>query len=154
MKKQFIDMRTDYTEQLDQIEKAFLRERNDIIQNNETEVKSLLKQQEKLEKKYQEDRSREEENYNNQIEKLKTQDANDQSEQKIKLEKEMQTLQKCMEDMKAVYRLNEEKLDFNHKVLKDREAVNKNTIEGLKKRERRMKNILRNVKEKFEIQSK
>lgn len=50
MKKQFIDMRTDYTEQLDQIEKAFLRERNDIIQNNETEVKSLLKQQEKLEK--------------------------------------------------------------------------------------------------------
>jgi len=31
MKKQFIDMRTDYTEQLDQIEKAFLRERNDII---------------------------------------------------------------------------------------------------------------------------
>ena len=36
--------------------------------------------------------------------------------------------------MKAVYRLNEEKLDFNHKVLKDREAVNKSTIEGLKKR--------------------
>lgn len=66
----------------------------------------------------------------------------------------MQTLQKCMEDMKAVYRLNEEKLDFNHKVLKDREAVNKNTIEVLKKRQRRMKNILRNVKEKFEIQSK
>lgn len=85
---------------------------------------------------------------------MKTQDANDQSEQKIKLEKEMQTLQKCMEDMKAVYRLNEEKLDFNHKVLKDREAVNKNTIEGLKKRQRRMKNILRNVKEKFDIQSK
>jgi dynein regulatory complex protein 1 len=100
------------------------------------------------------DRERKEEDYNNQIERLKTQDANDQSEQKIKLEKEMQTLQKCMEDMKAVYRLNEEKLDFNHKVLKDREAVNKNTIEGLKKRQRRMKNILRNVKEKFDIQSK
>jgi dynein regulatry complex protein 1 len=58
MKKQFIDMRTDYTEQLDQIEKAFLRERNDIIQNNETEVKSLLKQQEKLEKEYMTARNR------------------------------------------------------------------------------------------------
>ena len=66
----------------------------------------------------------------------------------------MQTLQKCMEDMKAVYRLNEEKLDFNHKVLKDREAVNKNTIENLKKKQRKMKNMLRTVKEKFEIQSK
>jgi hypothetical protein len=29
----------------------------------------------------------------------------------------MQILEKCMEDMKAVYRLNEEKLDFNTKVL-------------------------------------
>ena len=82
---------------------------------------------------------------------MKTQDANDQSEQKIKLEKEMQTLQKCMEDMKAVYRLNEEKLDFNHKVLKDREAVNKNTIEGLKKRQRRMKNILHNNKSHWKL---
>ena len=58
MKKQFIDMRTDYTEQLDQIEKAFLTERNDIIHNNETEVKSLLKQQEKLEKEYMTARNR------------------------------------------------------------------------------------------------
>lgn len=72
MKKQFIDMRTDYTEQLDQIEKAFLRERNDIIQNNETEVKSLLKQQEMLEKKFMGERNRQEEDYNNQIERLKT----------------------------------------------------------------------------------
>jgi hypothetical protein len=30
-----------------------------------------------------------------------------------------------MEDMKAVYRLNEEKLEFNYRVLKEREKVNK-----------------------------
>ena len=35
------------------------------------------------------ERNRQEEDYNNQIERLKTQDANAQSEQKIKLEKEM-----------------------------------------------------------------
>jgi len=29
----------------------------------------------------------------------------------------MQILEKCMEDMKAVYKLNEEKLDFNRQVL-------------------------------------
>lgn len=55
-----------------------------------------------------------------------------------------------MEDMKAVYRLNEEKLEFNHKVLKEREKVNSNTIMGLKNKDRRNRDILRTVKEKFE----
>jgi dynein regulatory complex protein 1 len=55
-----------------------------------------------------------------------------------------------MEDMKAVYRLNEEKLEFNHKVLKEREKVNSNTITGLKNKDRRSRDILRTVKEKFD----
>ena len=59
-----------------------------------------------------------------------------------------------MEDMKAVYRLNEEKLDFNQRVLKERETVNKSAIEGLKKRERKFRDVLRTVKEKFEAQTK
>lgn len=59
-----------------------------------------------------------------------------------------------MEDMKAVYRLNEEKLEFNHKVLKEREKVNSNTIAGLKNKDRRSRDILRTVKEKFDAQSK
>ena len=59
-----------------------------------------------------------------------------------------------MEDMKAVYRLNEEKLEFNHKVLKEREKVNTNTIAGLKKKDRTNRSHLRTVKEKFEAQSK
>jgi len=58
-----------------------------------------------------------------------------------------------MEDMKAVYRLNEEKLEFNHKVLKEREKVNSNTINGLKAKDRRNKDILRTVKDKFNKQS-
>lgn len=72
MKKQFIDMRTDYSEQLDQIEKAFLRERNDIIQNNETEIKALLKQQKKLDEEFMLQRNQKEEEFNNAIEQLKT----------------------------------------------------------------------------------
>ncbi len=45
----------------------------------------------------------------------------------------MQILEKCMEDMKAVYKLNEEKLDFNLKVLTERENVNKSTEQQLTK---------------------
>lgn len=45
----------------------------------------------------------------------------------------MQVLQKCMEDMKAVFRLNEEKLKFNHNVLGQRERVNEKEIVKLVK---------------------
>jgi len=39
-----------------------------------------------------------------------------------------------MEDMKAVFRLNEEKLDFNKKVLNEREKANENHKKNLKDR--------------------
>ena len=51
-----------------------------------------------------------------------------------------------MEDMKAVYRLNEEKLEFNHRVLAEREQVNSIQIQSLKKKERKFKEVLATVK--------
>lgn len=43
----------------------------------------------------------------------------------------MQILEKCMEDMKAIYTLNEEKLKFNYEVLFEREGVNKKMMKVL-----------------------
>lgn len=151
---QFNEMRRDYGDQLNAIEKAFYDERYQILKKNEEEVKQLFDDHKKLEEQFLKRRADDEEYYSKQLEELRTKDANDQAEQKIKLEKEMQILEKCMEDMKAVYRLNEEKLEFNHKVLKERQKVNSNTINGLKNKDRRNRDILRTVKEKFEAQSK
>ena len=61
----------------------------------------------------------------------------------------MQILEKCMEDMKAVYKLNEEKLDFNLKVLTERENVNKSTEQQLTKWLRKHQENLRIIKKKF-----
>lgn len=154
MRKQFNDMRLDFCDQLNHIENAFKEERNQILKKNDEEIKYLFDKHKKTEEKFLKQRADDEEAYAKQLEDLRTKDANDQAEQKIKLEKEMQILEKCMEDMKAVYRLNEEKLEFNYKVLKEREKVNSNTELGLKNKERRNKDILRTVKEKFEAQSK
>lgn len=154
MKFQFNQMRTDYSDQLNNIEKSFYDERSQILKRNEDEIKHLFEEHKKLEEHFQHKRADDEESYSKQLEELRSKDANDQAEQKIKLEKEMQILEKCMEDMKGVYRLNEEKLEFNLKVLKEREKVNNNTVASLKAKERRNKDILRTVKEKFERQSK
>ena len=64
----------------------------------------------------------------------------------------MQIVEKCMEDMKAVYRLNEEKLDLNTKVLQERASVNKKTEDILKNRERKFNEIVRQVKRNYKIE--
>ena len=114
MSSQFTDRREDYADQLVNIEASFNTERQKILTRNMEEIKGLFQEQKELEEKFMEQRQAKEDEYNQELEQLRTSDANDQAEQKIKLEKEMQVLQKCMEDMRAVYRLNEEKLYFNH----------------------------------------
>lgn len=61
----------------------------------------------------------------------------------------MQTLEKCMEDMKAIFKLNDEKLTFNFTVLRQREKVNKTTSDNLKKRKGEIMQTVRDEKAKF-----
>jgi hypothetical protein len=50
-----------------------------------------------------------------------------------------------MEDMKAVFNLNKEKLSFNHNVLGQRERVNKKEIKKLEKTKRKAEGTFREV---------
>lgn len=54
-----------------------------------------------------------------------------------------------MEDMKAVYKLNEAKLEFNLQVLNEREKVNTTTKQSLVKRDRKHQETLREYKDRF-----
>ena len=118
---------------MDQIEQHFSKERQDILARNDEQIKDLFQQCRAEEEQYAKDKRLMQEENNKELELLKTTHANDQADQKIKLEKEMQVLQKCMEDMKAVFRLNEEKLSFNRSVLGQRELVNKREIKKLER---------------------
>jgi len=86
------------------------------------------------------------------LEDVMSQDANKQAEQKIKLETEMQILEKCMEDMKAVYRLNQEKLGFNYDVLNERQQVFQKQKKGLKSKLNKDTQKLREELEQFKNQ--
>jgi len=81
-----------------------------------------------------------------------SQDANNQGKQKITLETEMQILEKCMEDMKAVYKLNQEKLGFNYEVLNERQTVFNRQKKGLRNKLQRDKGIFRLANIQFETQ--
>ena len=61
----------------------------------------------------------------------------------------MQTLEKCMEDMKAIFKLNDEKLRFNYSVLKQREKVNDATAKLLRKKKGETMSLVRAIKKRF-----
>ena len=153
MKYQYQRMREDYNNQLKTIEAEFENERADILARNLKEIEDLFTEHRVLENNYLTQRQHDEEENAKQLEDVMSQDANKQNEQKIKLETEMQILEKCMEDMKAIYTLNEEKLKFNYEVLFEREGVNKKMMKTLQNRRRRAKITLSEVTKQFRIQS-
>ena len=106
MKDQFIAMRESYTTELNNIESEFDRERRDVLERNKIEVEHLFKEHRDVEQEFLNKRQEQENDNAADLDSTMRQDANKQAEQKIKLETEMQILEKCMEDMKAVYKLN------------------------------------------------
>ncbi len=52
MKFQFNQMRTDYSDQLNNIEKAFYDERSQILKNNEDEIRRLFEEHRKTEENF------------------------------------------------------------------------------------------------------
>ena len=59
---------------------------------------------------------------------------------KIQSETEIQNCEKCFEDMKALYQLNAEKLNYNFKVLSEKKTENTQLKSELKKKERFFQN--------------
>ena len=132
--KQFEDMRSDYSDQLKQIEQEFERERTSILDQNDANIRALFDEHKQIEQDYLNQRQVQESQNAIDLEQVMSQDANKQAEQKIRLETEMQILENCMEDMKAVYKLNEEKLTFNLRVLRQRSTVLTKTKKVMKKK--------------------
>lgn len=86
------------------------------MENHKSELESLFKKHMELERQFIEERDEREEKFTKTIEKVRTEDAKTYADMKISLETEIQNLEKCLEDMKALYQLNQEKLDYNLKV--------------------------------------
>lgn len=59
-----------------------------------------------------------------------------------------------MEDMKAIFKLNDEKLKFNFRVLTERQRVNESTNSTLKKKKDRVMQAVRDVKLEYEVKQK
>ncbi|KAJ3303604.1 hypothetical protein HDV03_003681 [Kappamyces sp. JEL0829] len=133
MDVQFKNHQVALMEEAEQIERAFVEERTELITANARETDKLFETRKSNEAHYMEERGERIEDYIKQLEQLRVNDSEEYNLVKIKLETDVQVLEQQLQQMRVTYQLNTEKLEYNYQVLKKREEEN-GTILGAQKR--------------------
>jgi len=154
MEEQVKNLTKAYREELTQVEKAFVAERTELLQNNKKKWDTLMLNRHDKEVEYMDSRRKRVEDHENQLQVLRVQDAEEYNMVKIKLETDVQILEQQLQQMKATYQLNQEKLEYNFQVLKKRDEENTITKSQQKRKITRLQDVLNNMKSKLAKQEK
>ncbi|XP_065828940.1 dynein regulatory complex protein 1-like [Oscarella lobularis] len=143
--------------ELQQVEKSYEMERGELLAGQEQKWESLMQQRRDMDRESLEAKRRRVEENERALEHLRTQYAEDYNKIKIKMEKDVETLEQELQAMKATFQLNLEKLDYNFQVLKKRDEENTITKSQQKRKITRLQDSLNHLKtrnEKMEKQFK
>ncbi|KAG1659692.1 hypothetical protein FOA52_004331 [Chlamydomonas sp. UWO 241] len=149
MSRQFVEMQASYKEELTDIETAFLQERANLLGSNKSEMQELFDRRSRLEQEFMERYLASVENYQALLDALRVSDAEDYHILKIRLETDIQNLEQHLETMRATYQLNTEKLEYNYRVLVERDHENQATINQQKRKISRQRDILSGLKQRY-----
>jgi dynein regulatory complex protein 1 len=138
MDQQFANFKKTQREEIVAIERAFIEERAQIIEKNVKEIENLFQTRKENEIRYLEERSNRVQDNCDALDEVRVQDAEEYNLVKIKLETDVQILEQQLQQMKATYQLNTEKLEYNFQVLKKRDDENSITVNQQKRRITRM----------------
>merc|ERR1719321_726373 len=121
MRSQYEQLRTEYEEQLDTIENAFIQERTELREKHKIEMEELFEKRKRMEENdFLEERQTREREFQMKTDTLRINHADEFNQSKIALEKSIQDLEQHLEKMMATYQLNKEKLAYNLQVLTER----------------------------------
>ena len=121
-------------QELERVEKSLLRERTETLRTGREEVNALIRRRRKLEEDFERERQDTQDIHDRQLEQLRVQDAEEYNTLKRALDTETQILEQQLQDMRATYQLNTEKLMYNFRVLNERDAENQHTIAQQRRR--------------------
>ncbi|XP_063079139.1 dynein regulatory complex protein 1 [Engraulis encrasicolus] len=152
-------------EQIKILIKSYREEQQEILTAFEEETKALLEGNLQRWEQMRRNRGHKEaenlrarvvrvEEFEDLLQKLRVEDAEEYSMIKSKLENDVQVLQQQLQQMKATYQLNQEKLEYNFQVLKKRDEENTITKSQQKRKITRLQDILNNLKIKCSTQEK
>lgn len=150
MREQYHSLRQHYEQQLEDIEQAFEEERKEMLQKNKAEIEALFEMRQLMEQQeFLERRQERERGFQQQIEELRTDNADGYNKCKIALEKGIQELEQHLEKMLATYLLNKEKLEYNLQVLSERNKEHTAIQSSYKNRLNRLRETLNTLMSRY-----
>ncbi|XP_044306242.1 dynein regulatory complex protein 1 [Varanus komodoensis] len=154
MEEQIRNITKNYRRELLQIEKAFEVERRELLSSNKKKWEQGMQTLNRQELDFMMARLKKVEEYERELNQLRVQDAEEHSVIKIKLERDVQILEQQLQQMKAIYQLNQEKLEYNFQVLKKRDDENTIIKSQQKRKLNRLHDVLNNLRLKLAKQIK
>ncbi|XP_015285287.1 PREDICTED: LOW QUALITY PROTEIN: dynein regulatory complex protein 1 [Gekko japonicus] len=157
MEEQIRNVMKNYRRELLQIEKAFeleLRVRRERLTCNRKKWDQAMQALNQQELEFMTARLKKVEEYEWELNRLRVQDAEEYNVIKIKLEHDVQILEQQLQQMKATYQLNQEKLEYNFQVLKKRDEENTIIKSQQKRKLNRLHDVLNNLRLKLAKQIK
>ncbi|XP_004582710.2 dynein regulatory complex protein 1 [Ochotona princeps] len=154
MEEQVKSVMKSFRQELHHIEKAFEVERQELLASNKKKWERALQAHNAKELEYLVNRLRRVEDYEKQLNKQSIWDCEEYNMIKVKLEQDVQILEQQLQQMKAIYQLNREKLEYNFQVLKKRDEENTVIKSQQKRKINRLHDILNNLRSKHAKQVK
>ncbi|NXJ15156.1 DRC1 protein, partial [Odontophorus gujanensis] len=154
MEEQIRMMLKSYRHKVRQIEKAFELERRELLDSNRKKWEEAIQALNTKELEYLRARVRKVEEFEKQLNQLRVQDEEEYNSMKIHLENDVQNLERQLQHMKAVYLMDQEKLEYNLQVLKKQDEENTITGAEQKRKLNRLRSLLNNLRTKLVEQEK
>uniref|UniRef100_A0A2K5BY59 Dynein regulatory complex protein 1 n=1 Tax=Aotus nancymaae TaxID=37293 RepID=A0A2K5BY59_AOTNA len=154
MEEQVKNVMKTFREELYHIEKAFEVERQELLASNRKKWETALQAHNAKELEYLINRMKKVEDYEKQLNKQRIWDCEEYNMIKIKLEQDVQILEQQLQQRKAVYQLNQEKLEYNLQVLKKRDEESTAIKSQQKRKINRLHDTLNNLRSKYAKQIK
>ncbi|RKO97963.1 hypothetical protein CXG81DRAFT_9548, partial [Caulochytrium protostelioides] len=129
-------------------ERAFVQERQEFLSDLKKQMEQLYQDRATLESRIQTERAQRIAGQIQEMQQLRLEDGEDYHMVKIKLETDIQVLEQQLQQMKAMYQLNTEKLEYNYQVLKKREEENGVILSTQKRKITRLTDTLNHLRAK------
>ncbi|NXK24988.1 DRC1 protein, partial [Arenaria interpres] len=143
-----------YRRNLLQIEKAFELERQELLDNNRKKWEEGIQAHNTQELEYLRGRMKKVEEFEKQLHQLRVQDEEEYNSMKIRLENDVEHLERQLQQFKAIYLMNQEKLDYSLQVLKKQDEENTIMRSQQRRKLNRLHSLLNNLKTKLANQEK
>ncbi len=149
MKAEFNELSSRYEAELRQIEAAFVEERAALLKKCHDELDALFQVRARLEHTMLSDRQATEDEYYAELQALRLRSAEEKNNLNATLEGNIQALEQQLEEMRATYLLNTQKLSYNLQILKERDAENRQTVDQYRKKIQRLQESLSLYTERY-----